>query len=31
MNDDIVKFIGGGIKYDNTECNYMDETVKVED
>ena len=31
MNDDIVKFIGGGIKCDNPECDYMDETVKVED
>lgn len=31
MKNDIVSFIGGGIKCDNPECDYMDETVRVED
>ena len=31
MNDDVVRFIGGGIKCDNPECDFADETVRVED
>lgn len=26
-----MKFIGGGIKCDNPECDFADETIKVED
>ena len=31
MNDDVVRFIGGGIKCDNPECDFADEMVRVED
>lgn len=31
MKNDMVRYIGGGIKCDNPECCYADETVKVED
>lgn len=31
MNNDVVRFIGGGIKCDNHDCDFADETVRVED
>lgn len=31
MNDNIVNFIGGGIKCDNPECDFVDQEVKIED
>ena len=31
MNDNVIRFIGGGIKCDNPECDFADETVRVED
>lgn len=30
MNN-IVDLVGGGIKCDNPECDYADQTVKIED
>ena len=31
MNDNIINFIGGGIKCDNPECDFVNQEVKIED
>lgn len=31
MNDNIINFIGGGIKCDNPECDFVDQEVRIED